>query len=85
MCTHHQSRSLSDFGGIGFEFDTTVLKPLSDGLREEGEAAGGSGWDARKKKSDFLQRAGVTIASPGQLTGTRLYAPQLAACLHATT
>ena len=26
------------------------------------EEAGGSGWDARKKKSEFLQRASITIA-----------------------
>ena len=31
-------------------------------LREKEEAAGGSGWDARKKKSEFLQRVSVTIA-----------------------
>jgi hypothetical protein len=30
-------------------------------LREKEEAAGGSGWDARKKKSEFLQRASVTV------------------------
>jgi hypothetical protein len=31
-------------------------------LREKEEEAGGSGWDARKKKSEFLQRASITIA-----------------------
>ena len=34
------------------------------GLREKEEEAGGSGWDARKQKSEFLQRVstGITIA-----------------------
>jgi hypothetical protein len=35
---------LSDFGGIGFEFDTTVVKPLFDGLREKGEAVTSCQW-----------------------------------------
>ena len=57
------------FGGIGFELYSTVVKPYFEELREKEEAAGGSGWDARKKKSDFLQ-----LRSP------RLYAPRLAIC-----
>ena len=51
-----------EYGGIGFEFYSTVVKPHFEGLREKEEAAGGSGWDARKKKSEFLQRASITIA-----------------------
>ncbi len=39
---------------------------LLRGVREKEEAAGGTGWDARKKarsqKSEFLQRASITIA-----------------------
>ncbi len=31
-------------------------------LREKEEEAGGSGWDARKRKSEFLQRVSITIA-----------------------
>ena len=56
--------AVNDFGGIGLEFYTsnmTVVKPYFDGLREKEEAAGGSGWDARKKKSELLQRVSVTI------------------------
>jgi hypothetical protein len=78
-------KKLGDFGGIGFEFYTTVFKPFFD---EKEKAVCGSGWDARKKTPEFLQRLGrgVTIASPGQLAGsTRLYSPRLAACLHTTT
>ena len=49
------NRGLShDFGGIGFEFYSTVVKPYFEKLREKEEEAGGSGWDARKKKSEFL-------------------------------
>ena len=50
--------AFNDFGGIGLEFytsNTTVVKPYLDGLRETEEAAGVSGWDARKKTSEFLQ------------------------------
>ena len=55
--------AFNDFGGIGFEFYSTVVKPYFDEkLREKEEAAGGSGWDARKKKSEFLQRVSITIA-----------------------
>jgi hypothetical protein len=45
-------------GGIGFEFysESTVVKPYFEKLREKEEEAGGSGWDARKKMSEFLQR-----------------------------
>ena len=53
--------AFSDFGGMGFEFYSTVVRPYFEELREKEEAAGGSGWDARKKKSEFLQRASVTI------------------------
>jgi hypothetical protein len=35
--------AFNDFGGIGVEFYTTVVKPFFDGLREKEEAAGGSG------------------------------------------
>ncbi len=64
--------AFSDYGGIGFEFYSTVVKPHFEELREKEEAAGGSGRDAaaappgptpgRKKKSEFLQRVGITIA-----------------------
>ncbi len=40
--------ALSDFGGIGFEFYSTVVKPCFEKLREKEEAAGGLGSDARK-------------------------------------
>jgi hypothetical protein len=46
----------NDFGGIGFEFYSTVVKPYFEKLREKEEEAGGSGWDARKRKSEFLSR-----------------------------
>ncbi len=48
------------FGGIGFEFHSTVVKPYFEKLREKEEEAGGSGWDARKKKSEFLPRVSIT-------------------------
>ena len=35
---------------------------MYEGLREKEEEAGGSGWDARKPKSEFLQRVSITIA-----------------------
>ncbi len=70
--------AFSDYGGIGFEFRvkfySTVVKPHFEKLRVgEGGPGGarapcGSGWDARKKKSEFtkfLQRAqvcSITIA-----------------------
>jgi hypothetical protein len=55
--------AFNDFGGIGpgLEFYTTV-KPYFHGLREKEEATGGLGWDAREKKSEFLQRVSATIA-----------------------
>ena len=56
--------AFNDFGGIGgigFEFYSTVVKPYFEELREKEEAAGGSGWDARKK-SEFLQRVSVAMA-----------------------
>ncbi len=43
--------AFNEYGGIGFEFYSTVVKPYFEELREKEEAAGGSGWDARKKKS----------------------------------
>ena len=52
----------NDYGGIGFEFYSAVVRPYFEGLREKEEEAGGSGWDARKQKSEFLQRVSVTIA-----------------------
>jgi hypothetical protein len=48
--------------GVEFYSESTVVKPYFEELREKEEAAGGSGWDARKKKSEFLQRVGITIA-----------------------
>ena len=54
--------AISDYGGIGFEFYSTVVKPYFEELREKEEAGSGSGWDARKKKSEFLQRVSITIA-----------------------
>jgi hypothetical protein len=45
--------AFSDFDGIGFEFYSTVVKPCFEKLREKEEAGGGSGSDARKKKSEF--------------------------------
>ena len=56
--------AFNDFGGIGFEFYSAVVRPYFEGLREkeEGPGAGGSGWDARKQKSEFLQRVSITIA-----------------------
>ncbi len=44
------------------EFYSTVVKPYFEKLREKEEEDGGSGWDARKKKSEFLQRVSITIA-----------------------
>jgi hypothetical protein len=46
--------AFNDYGGIGFEF---YSKPYFEGLREKEAAAGSSGWDARKKKSEFLQKS----------------------------
>jgi hypothetical protein len=54
--------AFDDYGGIGFEFYSTVVQPYFEELREKEEAAGGSGWDARKKKTEFLQRVSITIA-----------------------
>jgi hypothetical protein len=48
------------YGGIGFELYSTVVKPYFEELRRKEEAAGSSGWDARKKKSEFLQRVSIT-------------------------
>ena len=48
--------AFNDYGGIGFEFYSAVVRPYFEGLREKEEEAGGSGWDARKQKSEFLQR-----------------------------
>jgi hypothetical protein len=52
--------AFSDYGGIGFEFYSAVrifvVRPYFEGLREKEEEAGGSCWDARKQKSEFLQR-----------------------------
>jgi hypothetical protein len=53
--------AFNDHGGIGFEFYSAVVKPYFEGLREKEEEAGGSGWDARKQKSEFLQRASLSI------------------------
>ena len=54
--------AFNDYGGIGFEFYSAVVRPYFEGLREKEEEAGGSGWDARKQKSEFLQRVSITIA-----------------------
>ena len=48
--------AFNDFGGIGFEFYSTVVKSYFEKLREKEEEAGGSGWDARQRKSEFLSR-----------------------------
>ena len=72
--------AFDDYGGIGFEFYSTVVKPYFEELREKEEAGGGSGWDARKKKAEFLQRVNITIAKITQLPSPRLYAPRLAIC-----
>ncbi len=42
------------------------------------EEAGGSGWDARKQKSEFLQRVSITIAKGNSRVLEQLYAPRLA-------
>ena len=55
--------AFSDYGSIGFEFYSTVVKPYFEKPREKEEEAGGSGRDARKKKSEFLQRVSITIAT----------------------
>ena len=47
------------------KFYSAVAKPCFEGLREKEEEAGGSGWDARKPKSGFLQRVSITIAIEG--------------------
>ena len=56
--------AFNDYGGIGFEFYSAVVRPYFEGLREKEEEAGGSssGWDTRKQKSEFLQRDSITIA-----------------------
>ena len=36
--------AFSDYGGIGFEFYLTVVRPYFEGPREKDEAAGGTGW-----------------------------------------
>jgi hypothetical protein len=56
--------AFNDYGGIGFEFYSAVVRPYFEGLREkaDSEEAGGSGWDARKQKPGFLQRVSITIA-----------------------
>jgi hypothetical protein len=54
--------AFNDYGGIGFEFYSAVVKPYFEGLHEKEEEAGGSGWNARKQKSEFLQRVSITIA-----------------------
>jgi hypothetical protein len=40
--------AFNDYGGIGFECYSTVVRPHFEELREKEEAARGSGWDARK-------------------------------------
>ncbi len=53
-CTTGTSLPLSE--------NSAVVKPYFEGLREKEEEAGDSGWDARKQKSEFLQRVSITIA-----------------------
>jgi hypothetical protein len=67
------------------EFHSTVVRPYFEKLREKEEEAGGSGWDARKKKSEFLQRVSITIivVAKGNSESRvldQLYAPRLAIC-----
>ena len=65
------------------EFHSTVVRPYFEKLREKEEEAGGSGWDARKKKSEFLQRVSITIivvAKGNSRVLDQLYAPRLAIC-----
>ena len=53
----------ADFGGIGFEFYRLSSGRTSRSCaRGRSVAGGGSGWDARKKKPEFLQRVSITIA-----------------------
>ncbi len=47
-------------------------------MREKEEEAGGSGWDARNKKSEFLQRVSITIAKGDSRVLDCTYAPRLA-------
>jgi hypothetical protein len=63
--------AFADYGGIqvGFEFYSAVVRPYFEGLREKEEEAGGSGWDARKQKSEFLQRVSITIAKGNSRLG----------------
>jgi hypothetical protein len=70
--------AFNDYGGIGFEFYSAVVRPYFEGLREKEEEAGGSGRDARKQKSEFLQRVSITIAKGNSGPSPRLYAPRLA-------
>ncbi len=62
--------------GIGLEFYSTVVKPYFEKLREKEEEAGGSGWDARKKKPEFLQRVSITIAKGN----SRVLGPESTVC-----
>ncbi len=59
-----------------------VVKPYFEELREKAEAAaGGSGWDTRKRKSEFLQRASIPIANlkgNSRVLGCIIDAPRLA-------
>ena len=70
--------AFNDFGGIGFEFYSAVVRPYFEGLREKEEEAGGSGWDARKQKSEFLQRVSITIAKGNSRVLDCMHAPRLA-------
>ncbi len=72
--------STFDSGGIGFEFYSTVVKPYFEKLRENEQEAAGSGWDARKKKSEFLQRVSITIAKGNSRVLDCNNAPRLAIC-----
>ena len=57
--------AFNDYGGIGFELYSTVVKPYFEELREKEEAAGGSGWartHARRSRSSCRESASVTVA-----------------------
>ena len=52
----------NDFGGIGLEFYKSAVKPYFVRCARRRSRAGGSGWDARKATTEFLQTVSVAIA-----------------------